>query len=85
MAFDVKKWLKEDMGFSDAEMTPELIALMEPRAPKIEQGYKRQSDYSRSMDELTASRTELAAANERLQQEMVEWGSLTATEKATNR
>ncbi len=84
MAIDVRKWLKDDMGFPDAEITPELVALWEPRAPKIEQGYKRQSDYSRSMDEVTAARTELAAANERLQQEMVEWGSLTAAEKAAN-
>lgn len=84
MALDIKKFLKDDMGFTDAEITPELVAMWEPRAPKIEQGYKRQSDYSRAMDALKAQETELAAANERLQAEMVEWGSLTAAEKANN-
>lgn len=85
MALDIKKFLKEELNFTDAELTPELVALYTPeRVAKIEQGYKRQSDYSRSQDELRTQQTELAAASERLTQEMAEWGTLTAAEKANS-
>lgn len=85
MALDIKKFLKEELNFTDAELTPELVALYTPeRVAKIEQGYKRQSDYSRGQDELAAQRAELTAASERLTQEMAEWGSLTAAEKSRN-
>jgi len=81
MAFDVKKWLIEDLGFSEAEAT-ELVAKFDgERATKLEKGYLRQSDYSRHMNDLQKAQTDLKAANDRLNAEMAEWASLTATEK----
>lgn len=64
--FDIKKWLKDDLGFTDAELTPEFIALMEPRAAKVEQGYLRQADYSRFVNEYKAK-------SDGLTQEIADW------------
>ena len=80
MAFDLPKWMKEDMGFSDDEIK-ELSPKFEGRADKLEKGYLRQSDYSKKMNEVQKAQTDLAAANERLNAEAAEWATLTAAEK----
>lgn len=85
MAFDTKKWLVEELGFSEADATDLLPKFDGDRAAKVEKGYLRQSDYSKKMNDLQAEvkqqQTDLQAANERLNQEMAEWASLTAAEK----
>jgi len=86
MALDIPKWLKEDMGFSEQEIVDnKLVALYTPRAEKIERGYLAQSDYSRKMDKLNADvktqLDDLAAAQSRLDVEIVEWAGVQARGK----
>lgn len=76
-AFDTKKWLMDDLGFSEEE-AKDLLPKFETRAEKVQSGYLRQSDYDRRMNE---GKAELAAANDKLNAEMAEWASLTASEK----
>jgi hypothetical protein len=81
MAFDIKKWLQEDMGFSEAdaaEMAPKFTA---DRVAKIEAGIGDVATRAAAMAAITKTQTDLAAANERLNAEMAEWASLTAKEK----
>lgn len=82
--FDTKKWLVDDLGFSEAEATA-LFPQFEARADKVGAGFMRQSDYDRSMNEgkaeLKKAEDALAAASENLNREMAEWASLTAAEK----
>lgn len=66
MAFDIKHWLKNDLGFTDAEITPELVASFEPKAAKIEGGYLRQSDYSKFVNEYKTK-------SDQLTQEIADW------------
>lgn len=85
MALDIKKFLKDELGFTDAEITPELVAVYTPeRVTKLEAAVKRQSEFSRGMDELRVKQQELDAANTQLQEEMVAWGAMTAEQKAAN-
>lgn len=77
MAFDVSKWLKEDMGFSDDEIK-DLAPKFTPKADVLDKGYLRQSDYSKNMDGLKKAQTDLAAANDRLTAEMAEWATVQA-------
>lgn len=77
MAFDVPKWLKEDMGFSDDEIK-DLAPKLTAKADVLEKGYLRQSDYSKNMDGLKKAQTDLGAASERLTAEMAEWATVQA-------
>jgi hypothetical protein len=74
-----------DLGFKAEEITA-LSPQFQSRVDKINEGYMRQSDYDRAMNEtkaeLTQSQNDLAAAQERLNAEMAEWATLTAAEKA---
>lgn len=86
MALDVVKWLKEDMGFSDAEVTELTPKFTGDRVAKLEGGYLRQSDYSKQMDALKTSQQQLSEANERLNTEMAEWATVQASgDKITKR
>ena len=78
MAFDVLKWMKEDMEFSDDEIK-ELSPKLTAKADKLEKGYLRQSDYSKQMNDLKKAQTELQAANDRLTTEMSEWATVQAS------
>lgn len=79
-AFDIKRWLAEDLGIAGDD-----LALVEtkltPVAGKIGEGVLRQQDYSRAMNEINTTKTELAEANRRLTEEAAEWATLTAAEK----
>lgn len=84
MAFDLTKWMKEDLGIDDAiiaDVGPKLT----PFGSKIEAGYLRQTDYSKQMDALKATiktqQDELTAANERLAAEVAEWAVVQASGK----
>ena len=85
MALDTKKWLVEEMGFSEAEAAELAPKFTEERAKKLEGGFLRQADYSREMNKLKAEvkkqQDDLSAANERLNQELADW----ATEQASGR
>ncbi len=80
MAFDIEKWLKEDMGF-DATTATELAGKFQPKADALEKGYLRQADYTRKTQELAASRREWAEKEERLLK-MIE-ARLTPEQKGT--
>jgi len=73
MALDVHKWLTEDLGFSDDEAKELAPKFVGERVQKLEGGYLRQSDYSRMANELNTAKSELAAANERLNAEYAEF------------
>lgn len=72
MALDLKNWLTEagvpadkiDTIVASGAFTTEVVS-------NIEKGYLRQSDYSKQMDALQKKQTELDAANERLNEEML--------------
>lgn len=81
MAFDVEKWLKEDLGLTEDELKavqPHLTG----KADKLEKGQLRQADYSRQMNDLKKTQGDLKVANDKLTADMAEWASLTAAEKA---
>ena len=83
MAFDIKKWLKDDLQMSDDD-----VALVETKlaskAAIIESGYLAQGDYSRKMNELGTAQTALTAKNAQLDAEALEWANMTAAEKKAN-
>lgn len=82
MAFDTKKWLVEDLGFSEAEAAELVPRFDGERAKKLEGGFLRQADYSREMNKLKAEvnkqQAELQAANERLNAELADWAAVQA-------
>ncbi len=80
MAFDTKKWLVEEMGFT-AEQAETLAPQFADRSEKLEKGYLRQSDYSKQMNDLGKTKADLASANDKLTKEMAEWAALTADEQ----
>lgn len=81
MAFDTKKWLIDELGFTEAEAAELLPKFEGERAKKIEGGVLRQSDYSRHMNELKKAQQDLEASSARLSEEMADWGKLTAADK----
>jgi hypothetical protein len=76
MALDLKAWLKE-MGVKDDQLDV-VVPVLTPAADAIEKGVLRQADYSKHMNDLKVKQQELDAANERLNQEIVEWGETKA-------
>lgn len=78
MAFDVNKWLTEDMGFTADEAKAMLPSFTPERISKLEAGHLRQADYSRAMNDLKKSQDDLTAANTRLNEEMAEWARVQA-------
>ena len=76
MAFDVKQWMKNELGFTDTELTDEFVSRFTPeRAEKIEKGVLRQADYSRRMNELQTK-------NDALTQEIADWTEVQTTTAA---
>ena len=80
MAFDVEKWLTDEMGFT-AEEAKSLAPSFTSRSDKLEKGYLRQSDYSRQMNDLKKLEQQLADNNEKLNADMAEFATLTAGEQ----
>lgn len=80
MAFDIKKFLTEDLG-----LTGDDLALVETKlAPKVsvlEAGFLRQADYSTKMNEIGTLQKQVADKDAALAAEAVEWSKLTAAEK----
>lgn len=83
---EIKKWLMEDMGFSEEEITKgDLVTLFTPRVVKLEEGFMRQSDYDKLTNEHKATiktqQDELQAAQKRLDEEVAEWAVVQANGK----
>ena len=80
MAFDIKKFLTDDLG-----LTGDDLALVEtklaPKASVIEAGYLRQADYSAKMNEVGTLQKAVTDKDAALAAEAVEWSKLTAAEK----
>jgi hypothetical protein len=80
---ELKNVLKTDAEFTDEQ----LAGLNKKQLESLANGYMRQADYDRAMNEgkveLEKRQGELATANERLNAEMAEWATLTAAEKQT--
>ena len=83
---ELKTALKADADFTDDQLT----GLSKAQLEKLAEGYMRQSDYDRLMNEgkaeLQKAQSELETANQRLNAEMAEWaqvqsGSKQATDK----
>lgn len=79
MAFDTKAFLLE-AGFTEAELAELAPKITEERAKKLEGMVLRQSDYSRSMNDLKKAQGDLSAANDRLTQEIAEWAQRQASD-----
>lgn len=85
MAFDVKKWLTDDMGFS-AEQADALAPQFadQKRVSVLETRYldpSARAKFEADQAALAKAQADFAAANERLNTEMAEWASLSAKEK----
>ena len=81
MAFDLKKWLKEEMKFSAEEADEIAPKFTAERIKTIEQAYGDANTYRTTSADISKTQRDLASANERLNNEMAEWASLTAKEK----
>lgn len=79
---EAKAWLKE-IGFSDEKVEALAKEFTIAEMTKIAEGYSRQSDYDRAMNEgktaLAAQQQELADANTKLNTELAEWATAQAT------
>lgn len=81
MAFDIKKWLMEDMKFSEAEaaeMAPKFTA---ERQSVIERNIGLGSELTAARAEIGTTQAALKKANDDLEAEMAEWAKLTTKEK----
>ncbi len=81
MAFNIKKWLQEDMGFTEAEATEMAPKFTADRITKIETTLGDVETRATAVKAIEKTQADLATANERLNAEMAEWASLTAKEK----
>ena len=88
---EIKKWLMEDMGFTEKEITDQKLveAFTPDRVAKLEDGYMRQSDYDKSQNELKADvakqQADLKTAQTNLDTEVAEWATVQAGgKKATD-
>jgi hypothetical protein len=79
MAFDTKQWLTE-LGFNETEIG-ELAPKFESRTAQLEKGQLRQAEFSRNQDALKKEQEKLVGQQQRLEQDIAEWATLTATEK----
>jgi hypothetical protein len=73
--FDTLKWLQEDLGFTPDEAKA-LSPQFDKRKDKLSEGYLRQADYSKSMNDLKTLQGQLAAKDHQLNNEMAEWAKL---------
>ncbi len=80
MAFDVEDVLKSEWGL-DGDDLKTVLGVLKPRADKIEKGYLRQSDYSRQMDEVKTLRQQIDDNSEKLNSDLAEFATLTASEQ----
>ncbi len=84
MAFDPKKWLMEDMKFSEAEAAEMAAKFTGERASALEAGYASASEratIAANRDEANRIKAELERATEKLNGEIAEWARLTTAEK----
>ncbi len=79
LVLEAAAWLK-DQGFSEEEVTEMAAKYTPERMVKIAEGYMRQDEFDRTMDEgnaeLATARTDLQSANTRLNTEMAEWATV---------
>jgi hypothetical protein len=84
MAFDVAKWLKDEMKFSDAEATEMAAKFSGERASALEAGYASASDratIAANRDDANRVKADLEAKTAKLNAEIAEWATLTTAEK----
>jgi hypothetical protein len=80
---ELTDWLIKDLGVTE-EVATTLLPNLEAVAPKIEAGLLRQSDYSRSMNELKDLQASHKKASDDLNAEIAAWANLSAEQKANN-
>ena len=80
MAFPVEDWLKE-FGFEGDELKA-LATKFGAKSDVLEKNQLRQSDYSRSMNEVKKLQTKAEETNAALEREMAEFATLSAAEQA---
>lgn len=81
MAFDVKKWLVEDLKFTEEEAGG-LLTQLAPKADLVEKGHLRQADYSRQLNDIQRLQADLKTNSDRLNREMAEWAEIRTTDTA---
>jgi len=81
MAFDLDGLLKELGATGDEEATLRTALGKPERLALLEKNQLRQSDYSKQMNAVQKSQADLQAAQQRLDAELAEWATLTASEK----
>jgi len=76
MAIDLRAWLTE-IGVA-ADKIDTVLPIIEPTAANIEKATLRQSDYSRVMNDVRTQQTALDAANQRVNNELLEVAEMRA-------
>ena len=71
---DIAKWLKEDMGFTDAEVADLVPKFTPERVTKLESGYVNADTLATAQAEIADARAKLQTANDNLNAELAEWG-----------
>jgi hypothetical protein len=79
MAFDLKKFLKDELGVADDQLDTVAAAYTPTMIAGLEKSVLRQSDYSRHMNDLSAEKAALKEANEALNAELAEWAAVQAS------
>lgn len=82
MAFDLKKFLMDDLGMDDAEATATATKIKPEKATALAGRYQTQEELTAAAAKIEQTRQELAAANTRINEEMAEWAQLSTREKA---
>ncbi len=82
MALDLKKLLIEDFGFDEAEATALAPKIKPEKVAHLEQSIGIRAANVAAAAELETARQQLTEANNRLNDEMAEWATLTQREKA---
>ena len=81
MAFDIKKFLVEDLGMEDAEATATAAKIKPEKVTALEQSRGIYSQNLTASRDLEQARVQLQEASDRLNNEMAEWATLTTREK----
>lgn len=85
MAFDLQKFLRDEVGFKDEAVIAEIAAKFPADSgARLEAGFVSAQDraaVAAARVEITNTQTQLKTANDKLNAEIAEWASLTSSEK----
>lgn len=82
LSAEQKKFAVEELDYTEAEADA-FTEKDQGRIAKALKGFLRQTDYSKSMNDLNTTRETLTAAEAKLNSEMADWAEMTTAERAS--